>query len=125
MNCKNCSKEYTPLRQSNHTYCSNLCQQSYQSLKRFEAGIASNKCARGVLEKLRGWQCELCGIEEWENQRAPLIVDHINGDASNSLPENLRLICPNCDALLPTYKARNKGNGRTARMKRYYEAKSY
>lgn len=125
MNCKNCNKEYIPLRQSKHTYCSLSCQQAYQSMQRFLSGIAGSRCARTVLERLRGWQCELCQLTEWQEKRAPLIVDHIDGNAENAKPENLRLICPNCDAMLPTYKARNKGNGRVSRMKRYYEGKSY
>jgi hypothetical protein len=37
-----------------------------------------------------------------------LIVDHVNGDATNNRRENLRLICPNCDSQLPTFKARNR-----------------
>ena len=39
--------------------------------------------------------------------------------------ENLRLICSNCDTLTPTYKGRNKGNGRFSRRQRYQEGKSF
>jgi len=39
--------------------------------------------------------------------------------------KNLRLVCGNCDMLLPTYKSKNKGNGRHNRRKRYAEGKSY
>ena len=57
--------------------------------------------------------CAICGIEdEWNGVTLALIIDHINGDATNSRRENLRLICPNCDSQLPTYKARNRGSGR-------------
>lgn len=38
---------------------------------------------------------------------------------------NLRMICSNCDSQLPTYKSKNKGNGRHYRTKRYEEGKSY
>ena len=31
-----------------------------------------------------------------------------------------RVICPNCDALTPTYKGLNKGNGRKARALHYH-----
>ena len=35
------------------------------------------------------------------------ILDHIDGNASNNSRENLRLICPNCDSQLDTYKSKN------------------
>lgn len=45
-----------------------------------------------------------------------LEINHIDGDGSNHSPENLEVICPNCHALTPNYRARNMGNGR----KTYY-----
>lgn len=42
----------------------------------------------------------------------PLELDHIDGERSNNLLENLRLLCPNCHALTPTYRGRNKRNKR-------------
>ena len=40
---------------------------------------------------------------------------HINGDAAYSARENLRLICPNCDSQLDTFKSKNKNSARTKR----------
>ena len=40
---------------------------------------------------------------------------HIDGDASNNFRDNLRLVCPNCDSQLDTYKSRNKNSTRTHR----------
>ena len=54
-----------------------------------------------------------------------LILDHINGNSDNCSLENLRLICSNCDTLTPTYKGRNKGNGRFIRRKKYAQGLSY
>ena len=53
------------------------------------------------------------------------ILDHVDGDASNNRRENLRLVCPNCDSQLPTFKARNRGNGQAWRRQRYADGKSY
>lgn len=54
------------------------------------------------------WKCEECGIREWRGKKAPLQIDHINGDRSDCTRANLRFLCPNCHALTPTYVGRNK-----------------
>lgn len=35
---------------------------------------------------------------EWNGEVLPLILDHMNGVNSDDRPENLRLLCPNCDS---------------------------
>jgi hypothetical protein len=56
----------------------------------------------------------------------PLVADHIDGNWRNNHEGNLRLVCPNCDALSPTFAALNRGNGRKNRMpsKRAQDARS-
>jgi 5-methylcytosine-specific restriction endonuclease McrA len=54
-----------------------------------------------------------------------LILDHVDGNADNWELANLRLVCPNCDAQLPTFKSRNRGNGRAYRRARYAAGRSY
>lgn len=46
---------------------------------------------------------------KWNNQPLPLILDHIDGNRLHNRSENLRLLCPNCDAQLPTRGGKNKG----------------
>lgn len=52
--------------------------------------------------------CEECGQgEEWRGARMSLILDHINGVPNDHRLENLRILCPNCNATLDTHCGRN------------------
>lgn len=65
-------------------------------------------------------KCQICGMDpEWNGLGLVLVMDHINGINTDHRIENLRLVCPNCDSQLPTYKSRNKRiNKRTNENKR-------
>lgn len=59
-------------------------------------------------ENLKTRQCELCGQgEEWMGKKMSLIIDHINGVWNDNRIENLRIVCPNCNATLPTHCGKN------------------
>jgi hypothetical protein len=68
----------------------------------------SNKLRRRLIaEGIREARCASCGSTEWLGRAIPLELDHIDGDRTNNLLCNLRLVCPNCHALTPTYRGRN------------------
>lgn len=111
-----------------YVYCSNACQMQYQHtsyIERWKNGKVSGLISLGVvsvhvkkyLRTKYGNKCCLCGWSETNPKSGlvPLVADHIDGNWRNNAEENLRLICPNCDALSPTYAALNKGNGRPNR----------
>lgn len=55
-------------------------------------------------EELKSKRCELCGQDEnWQGKKMALILDHINGDRHDNRIENLRIVCPNCNATLETH----------------------
>lgn len=54
------------------------------------------------------YECALCGNKgEWKGKPMSLHLDHIDGERYDHSKENLRFLCPNCDATTETYTGRN------------------
>jgi hypothetical protein len=64
---------------------------------------------RLIKEEILPNQCNRCSINTWQGEELSLHLDHIDGDNTNHEISNLRLLCPNCHSLTPTYCGRNKG----------------
>jgi len=68
----------------------------------------SNIKRRIIEEGLLKNVCLLCGQDEnWNGVKISLILDHINGVYNDNRIENLRIVCPNCNAGLETHCSRN------------------
>lgn len=59
---------------------------------------------RIIKEGLLKNECCFCGLKnEWNGKKLILQLDHKDGNRSNNLLENLRLLCPNCHSQTKTY----------------------
>ena len=117
--CLNCGKEIS----INNKYCSNKCQNEYKHKESYKNFLKNNDnyCRGNYTPKYfkkeflneQGNVCAICGCKpEWNGKPLTFILDHIDGDASNNKRSNLRMICPNCDTQLPTFKSKNKNSTR-------------
>lgn len=65
------------------------------------------------------YECSICGqLPIWQGKELALILDHINGVNNDDRLENLRWVCPNCNAQLETTGSRNPHRKNVA--KKYY-----
>lgn len=68
----------------------------------------SNKLRKRLIsENILEEKCSSCGLTTWLSGKIPLELDHINGNNSDHVLSNLRLLCPNCHALTDNYRGKN------------------
>ena len=119
--CLNCQKEFTySPKQKRGLYCSNACRAEHvknvYTRERYLTGQMTERATlRRYIVEDHGYKCAICGIADWQGNKISLQVDHIDGNPTNNMPSNLRMLCPNCHSQTPHFGSKNKGNGRKSR----------
>jgi len=124
--CINCGNER---KKTAKKYCSHDCEVEFKYASFIEKWLSGqiNVSKPDLPNKIRIWLGKQRGEVCWEcgwskinptTGNVPLDVHHLDGEAKNNNPENLKLLCPNCHSLTDTYKSLNKGKGRESRYKK-------
>lgn len=103
-------------------YCSKLCELENKkksidkSIEEYLGDVSDRRIKSYLIEK-HGEKCMHCG---WNKKhpvtgKVPIELEHVDGNSKNQSLSNLKLLCPNCHSLTPTFRALNKGNGRKNR----------
>jgi hypothetical protein len=124
--CKMCNKKCAS---SLAIYCSQKCQQKFQSNEILNKWIENEESCygfkklpipvRNYILKQSGYSCSKC---EWreiniKTNKVPVQINHVDGNWANNTKANLEVLCPNCHSLTGNFGGLNRGNGRKYRYK--------
>ena len=108
-------------------YCTPTCQQKSFHEERVKNWHKGDWSGRGVsffkraVRERDGLRCSVCSISTWNGSPLTLELEHKNGNSSDNSSSNLCLLCPNCHSQTPTFRAKNRVNGRRVYRADYYK----
>jgi hypothetical protein len=118
--CLTCHKEIA----RDKKFCDSVCCGAFR-IKTTEEKILRGekvdvKQLKRYVIKLRGNKCEECGWNKInpKSRNCTVQLEHVDGNAENDSLDNLKLLCPNCHSLTPTFGNLNRGKGRAWRYKK-------
>ena len=118
--CKYCGASFEKGKNTKGLFCSVDCANKFRGESRYKYFLEHPEefhremhltgIKKYILEE-QNHKCDICGMnDEWNGKLLIFILDHIDGRATHNVRDNLRLICPNCESQLDTYKSKNKNS---------------
>lgn len=129
--CLNCGNEIVGFIYEERKYCSSKCASDHRvklkwehylkNEEKYDASSSMFFTKKHILKEQKN-RCAVCSkLDLWNKKKLVFVLDHIDGDASNNARKNLRLVCPNCDSQLPTFKSKNRNSARKERYLKNYK----
>ncbi len=88
------------------THFTGLAHNKNREFKPFD-NLKNKASIKLRLIKERTHKCENCNLSTWLNEKIVLELEHVDGNRHNNSRDNLKLLCPNCHSLTPTWRGRN------------------
>lgn len=122
--CGNC--EFKKTKTKHHQFCSDECLKSFRLkklIKNFNEGkLNSPLSIKKCIVELRGNICSVCFQNTiWNGKKLTLQLDHIDGNSDNNIPDNLRLLCPNCHSQTSTFAGYSRSSRKDTKRNKYLQ----
>ena len=122
--CKNCNNQL--IHKNSSLFCNQVCHKDFQYKENLNQWgdegflgytgktVQLKKFIRRFLLEEANNKCSKCGWGEINEitQKAPLEINHIDGNAKNCIKDNLEVLCPNCHSLTHNFRNLNKNSAR-------------
>ncbi len=56
----------------------------------------------------QAYKCNRCSLTTWLGEKISLELEHKDGNPKNNTRSNLECLCPNCHALTPTWRGKDR-----------------
>ena len=120
LTCENCNNLFQKKYQGkiSNRWCCRECREDFLAKEKISSGNYSRSSAFSYFKRFTEYKCSCCEITDWNNKPLSLQIDHIDGNNSNNLIENLRYLCPNCHTQTDTWGIKNISKEGMERIKK-------